>query len=137
MRYIITSTKFTGELEVRFNTEGILNGFDVRALLEPGMLKYFIKNLPFEEVNIEVYKSPTVTIKPIPDDLSFEAFWKRYNYKVGHKKKAEQMWNRMTDAERMKALAWIHTYEQQLAFTKVAKMFPETYLFQKRYLQAA
>lgn len=134
MRYIITSQKFSGEIEIRFNTEGVLNGFDVRAILPPSMLTFFVKNLPYTEDNISIYKSETATIKMIPDDLTFENFWKRYNYKVGHKKKAEAIWNKMSDAEKMKSLSWIPAYDQQVAFLRVAKLYPETYLSQKRYL---
>ena len=136
MRYIITSSKFTGELEIRFNAEGVLCGFDNRALLTSGQLGYFITTMrqTLHEKDIQVFKSDSTTIKMIPDDLTFEHFWKRYNHKVGHKKKAETMWSRMTDAEKMKAIAWIGVYDNQRTFLGVAKLYPESYLQQKRYL---
>lgn len=134
MRYIITSRKFVGEIEVKFNSQSYICAFDIRAQLTGEQINYFLNNLPIREEGIDVFKSDTVTIKMLPDDLTFESFWKRYDYKVGHKKKAEKMWERMSDAERMKAIEWLKNYDTQLKFTGVAKMYPETYLLQKRYL---
>lgn len=73
-------------------------------------------------------------IEQVPTDLSFNAFWEEYDYKVGNRGRAMKLWTVLNDAERMKALSGISKYKQWLAQRpQTERLYPETYLSQKRY----
>ena len=69
----------------------------------------------------------------VPDDLSFEAFWTRYGYKVGDKKKATKLWNEMKPESRALALSKIERYKKFAENANIALVYPERYLSQRRF----
>jgi len=67
-------------------------------------------------------------------DLSFENFWNTYAHKVGKKKMAENAWQKMSKANKIKALIGIKKYENNLRlYPGQAKAHPSTYLNQEYY----
>jgi len=66
-------------------------------------------------------------------DLSFENFWKTYNYKLGHKKKAAKTWDRMDEEDKILAMSHIRKYDHFIQANKIKKLYPETYLNQRRW----
>ncbi|MEO1517676.1 MAG: hypothetical protein AAFV95_21810 [Bacteroidota bacterium] len=77
--------------------------------------------------------SQKVTFKQIPPDLSFERFWDAYGYKVGKKSKAAQLWNAMSEVERILCLGIIARYDFWLAAKGIEKAYPTTFLGQRRW----
>jgi hypothetical protein len=69
-----------------------------------------------------------VEILQLKEDLSFEAFYNKYNHKVSKKSRAEKIWETMNETERAKAIAYIAKYERYLLDSGVNKKYPETYL---------
>ena len=75
-----------------------------------------------------------VKVSKVEEDLSFDNFWKVYNYKVGNKKRAERLWQRLTDDQKAKAITHLKSYESFLIMNPgLAKLYPETYLNQERW----
>jgi hypothetical protein len=65
-------------------------------------------------------------------DTSFEAFWERYNFKVGTKTRAEKHWASLSKTDRIAAIEWIAVYDAERP-TYQAKLHPESYIISKRY----
>jgi len=66
-------------------------------------------------------------------DLSFEAFWNTYGKKHGKRKMAENSWNKMSKAKRIKAMLGIKRYVNHLRLEGTAQAHASTYLNQEYY----
>jgi hypothetical protein len=65
-------------------------------------------------------------------DLSFEAFWKKYNLKV-KKEAAQKAYAKLNDTEILLCFQNLKNYEDHLVKTGQAKAHLVTWLNQKRY----
>ncbi len=66
-------------------------------------------------------------------DLSFDAFWNAYTYKVGAKAVAEKLWTKLSDEDKTAAIIAIKPYDRYIARTGVAKIYPERYIKYRRW----
>lgn len=67
-------------------------------------------------------------------DLSFDAFWNAYAHKIGKKKMAENSWNKLSKADKIKALMAIKDYNRYLSRKPgIEKAHATTYLNQEYY----
>lgn len=132
-KYIIEfrSTKATAVLD--YNDEGWL----VKYELDPGAFgeiqhSSFAGKFPSSLFLLEKWKEiKTVNVKEVPPDLSFPAFWKAYDMKVGNKPRCERLWQALKEPERVKAIKYIEQYNSWLIQSNINKKMPETYLNQK------
>lgn len=76
---------------------------------------------------------PRVTIVEVDTDLSFEAFWEAFDYKVGTKSRAEKHWNNLDQATRALAMQKVKEYKFFIAHQNTNRIYPERWLSQKRY----
>ncbi|MCO5253609.1 MAG: hypothetical protein M9892_04490 [Bacteroidetes bacterium] len=66
-------------------------------------------------------------------DLSFDNFWQLYAYKVGAKKKSEELWKKLSEDDRADAIKGIRKYDNYLRRTGIAKVYPERYIKYRRW----
>lgn len=66
-------------------------------------------------------------------NLSFEAFWKSYGYKVGNKTRVKKKWDQLPPEDQALALGFIRKYKEWAAKKKIDQCYPETYLNQRRW----
>lgn len=135
-KYLLTSTKFTGELEFRFDTARALSFFENRAQMEVDQLNYLFGKFPFteEELIRLTQGSATLTLAKLDHDITFDEFWKAYNYKVGNKARAMKLWNALTATDRALIMEYLPRYEAYLAARpRMEKLYPETFLNQRRW----
>lgn len=135
-QFVVTSTHFQGELLFKFDLNGRLIGFEVQAMLSEEQYGWFFANLPKSQAVLLgdwKRKSKTIKVAEVPLDLSFEAFYKKYAYKVGDKKKAQTLWAKLSDAEKALAITKIDSYNRYTERTQIAKVYPERYLSQRRF----
>lgn len=92
-----------------------------------------LSKIPLSDEHLPALKAKGIRIDVVPPNLSFDHFWNSYGYKYGDKKRAEKLWSALTDADRIKALASIKAYNLWLSKTTIAKLYPETYLSQRRW----
>lgn len=86
------------------------------------------------ELNDRKTKSKLLcTITPVETDLSFEAFWDLYDYKVGNKDRARKHWNALDDATKALAMKKVKEYKFYMAHQTHGIIFAERWLSQKRY----
>lgn len=65
-------------------------------------------------------------------EVTFDMLWNGYDLKV-HKKRAEDTWQRMSKADRVKAVMGVRLYNRYLQRTGVSKAHPDTYLRERYY----
>jgi len=130
-RYSLTSSGFEGEVIFEFDDNQLLLRFDATAAqLSDGQHIFLLKNLPVELFAIKAFveKSPTARLEEIVVTVNFNMFWIKYNEKIrSSKKKAERIWNRLSEIDREKAYKYIQKYEMSL-LPGTAKKYAETYL---------
>lgn len=85
--------------------------------------------------NKEIYKENNKENKRLSNDNpkvefseEFEHFWKLYDYKKG-KQKAYAKWNKLSDADKQKAVDAIPAYKEDCARCKRDMQHPATYLY--------
>lgn len=70
----------------------------------------------------------------VPISTEFKIFWDVYSYKVGNKKRAEAIWKKMNEADRVKALLAVPRYLAYLARRpQMDQAYAETWLAQERW----
>jgi hypothetical protein len=134
-KYLMEFAKQDASAIFEYDASGILVYYE----LKPGNFvhehySYFFSKFPIQEIHIKNWlavKAQNVTIKLIPEDLSFENFYELYNHKYGKKVKSKSIWEALPTTEKAKALAYIQRYNQFLSGTGTAKKYPETYLNQQ------
>ena len=92
---------------------------------------YLFENIPISEPNLKAMcenSGGKLKYEVLPTDLSFDAFWSAYAYKVGEKPKCVARWNKMSDADRLDCLNSIKQYDKFLQRKGTAKKYPESYL---------
>ncbi|WP_295674622.1 hypothetical protein [uncultured Mucilaginibacter sp.] len=136
VKLLISSTAFTGEIEMRYNTLGALVFYDNRAQMEIDQYNFLFGRFPFtkEELLKLVQGSKTLTCVKIAVQVAFKDFWEAYNYKVGNKARAEKLWNALTETEHHLIMEHIKAYDAYLATRpRMEKLYAETYLNQRRW----
>ncbi len=129
--FILTSSQFEGHLRFGY-TDDILEMFENNARLNDQQVVYLSEHFPMHKDNLEILRGKTGAIKEITD-ISFEAFWKKYDYKVD-RQQAETFWNKMSKPEKLSALAGINKYKYQCKLKNTAMIYPVRYLRNRRWL---
>ena len=128
--YILTSEKFTGEIELRYNGMERLISYDNRAKLTVEQYDYIVKHLPNVPGMLPMFAANIKSkATKIDIELTFEMFWKQYFFgrdkDNSSKKRAETKWNRMSKSEQAKAYSYINVYMSRITYVP---KHAETYL---------
>ncbi len=128
--YQLTSTAFEGFVDIYFNELGLLTEFSTKeAQLSEMQQIWLLKQMPREQSELEnvIKGSGTAVLTEIKQEISFDAFWNKYDDKqMSSRKKTLLKWNKMSDADRLKAYNFISMYFTGLGNTR--KKYAETYL---------
>ncbi|WP_185864815.1 hypothetical protein [Blattabacterium cuenoti] len=134
-QYIFRSNIISGHIIFKYD----LNGFLRKVIFPKGLsLSNYIwigRYIPYNEDVVYKMKNSKYffSIEEIPVDLSFDRFWTDYKYKVGKKKMAENIWNRMALSDKVKALSYIPKYLDHIKRTGHDQAYPTTYLNQRYF----
>jgi len=134
--YKVKGKKSDAEFLFKYDLNGNLMLFEiVGAPLTDKQILWFFKenNIPSREQFMVDYwlKLPefknNFEITKVPADVSFDALWLLYDYKVS-KADAIKSYNKLTEAERIKCFIGIKPYEEHLIKTKTAKAHLSRYI---------
>lgn len=132
--YTITGTSFTGAMVFKYDLKGVLIHFDLDGELNDVQKAWLFKGrFPLTEEGIKMFAAITnFTVIGGELDLSFENFWNAYTYKVGKKIMAENIWKRLSKADKIAALSGIKPYDTHLRrHIQKEKAHATTYLNQR------
>lgn len=134
-KYIVTSTKTLGEITFTFDANGELMGCEVSATMPVDDRRKVFSHLPGNEATLLRWpkQSEFIHVQLVPTDLSFDAFWNGYGYKVGDKKRCMKLWYALPDERKVEALSKIQRYKQWAAAKGLDLVYPTTYLAQERF----
>lgn len=132
--YILTSKMFTGSVLFSYSQNRLM-AFKIEADLNQAQYQWLTTHLPLEEEQLQVMvkQMRKGKIELAEPDLSFDNFWQLYKYKHGNKQRAKKLWEALSKANKIRAINWLPTYANELKGTGAARMYPETYLNQKRW----
>lgn len=135
-KYQFHSAKLGGNIKIGFNGAGVISYFELDELeLTKEMVQVVLSNLHKLPTQAEFLSHCTknkIQVFEIKPDLSFEAFWNAYGYKVGSKVDAMKLWDKLSDADKTLAMKNIVPYKNFSDRKNTAYAYPERYL-RKRY----
>lgn len=132
MKYLIEFTNHQASILIELNDEGLAKEVSINhGTMPKNVILYLWERFPLSIKRIEWYKTvENVKVSEVLPDLSFDFFWKTYNYKVGKKMRAERLWNALDELNKASALKHIYKYEKWLLdHPKIDKQYPETFLY--------
>lgn len=126
-----------GVWQFKYNLNGVLIYFNVMEgdlTDKQEKFLYLDGKFPWKEAQIKDWSKlyPHTRVEVGEADLSFDNFWKRYDYKV-KKELSEKAWNKLNDADKIKCFLRLKKYNQNLAQTGQAKAHLVTWINQKRF----
>ena len=132
MIYILTGKKSGVKIVFKYDLKGLLKTFEVDGEITEDQLHYLFWNekfpFPYKESFIaDINKMAAFDIKKVEEDLSFERFWKQYDYKIS-KKKTEKLWEKLSKAKRIKVFEHLPRYRAFVARKGIEMKYPDTYL---------
>ena len=133
--YLLQSKKSEAQITISYNTSNHFQSVKMEHC-EQIQSSWMLKNMPLSLDAFADFKKSNIkrfTFIEMEQDLSFGAFWEAYNYKVGKKKQAENIWKNMSKENRALAISYIKTYNSRLIESNVNKAYPTTYLNQRYY----
>lgn len=127
-RFLLTSTKFTGQIELLYDEAGKIARIDMlQAELSYEQVAHFMRNLlPYNPQDFGLLPK-TVTVIESAVDISFDDWWKHYRKKV-NRKRCEVIWPKLTKSDQLKALMTLREYYKCLDRTGRKEVDPENYL---------
>ena len=139
--YTVKSKNTKNVWEFKYDLKGNLKAFNILdgALSETQIVWLFVRGkFPVKETDIKenwipnLKKNFEITIGEM--DLSFDAFWNEYDNKVGKRKMAENIWNRLSKAEKILVMLSIPRFKNYLKYYPAQQMmYATTYLNQEAY----
>ncbi len=123
---------FKGHVKVVYSDAGCLAGCDFAdAILGENQQVWLLRNLPVQADWLPAFlkAAPSLRMQEVPEVVpTFEMFWDKYNDKIASsKKKSLARWNKMSDADKIKAYRFIDTYFRNIP-NNCRKKIVETYL---------
>jgi len=134
-RYIVTSSKFTGEIQLLYGPDSRLLYIDfLHCDLTDIQIEYFKKNVP-TYYSDETFKSnfgkSELTVIREGFRVEFEQFWDEYNQKH-NRERCLKLWSKLSEGEKVKAYYGLVAYGRHLRLnTWKSKADPDTYLRNK------
>lgn len=133
-KFIYTSHHLEGEVVFGFDIETLLLVyFDIRGLVMSEEQRLaFLDKFPrsLEQLLWVVNQKPKERfIKEVKEVPTFLQMWERYNHKrLSSKKRSEIIWNKMSEASRIKAYEFVPQYEKEIGKQGISKKHLETFL---------
>ncbi|MDP1812360.1 MAG: hypothetical protein Q8K66_13240 [Sediminibacterium sp.] len=135
-RFVITSSKFKGQVEALYNLKQLLFRVDFNAaeLTKEG-IAYIKHRIPVHEENIyDAFKETGITAIEADFEVSFDDFKREYPYKR-NTHLAEAYWPRLTSSQQYQAFIAAIDYRAHCAKNKswYKPMIAETWLKKEEY----
>lgn len=129
--YIFTSSLFTGFMRFSYDADGILIRFENSAIVNDKQMVYLKEHFPFVIDELEKIVGKSGKIIEV-SDISFDAFWKEYDYKKG-RANAEKEWKKLSEGDRIRAISRIRAYRYDCKLHNRDMVYAERYLKHRRF----
>ncbi|MEA2041157.1 MAG: hypothetical protein U9N85_01205 [Bacteroidota bacterium] len=149
IKYTVTAPQLDGELIYGYDVDEILREFENKAVMTPEILQFFGTKLPLREAwlvpMLRQFKQNfgiKLEVQRMDIDLSFPTFWDYYNYKVGNKQRAKDLWigkkptntrQYITEADKLKSFRLVPKLRYNYKLKNKDLPYLETFLYQRRF----
>jgi len=132
-KFAYSSTHLIGEVLLGYSENDLLVFFDLsQAQLTEAQHETLIRNFPLSLSalrNLVAADKENRRLVEVIQKVSFEEFWEAYDHKaLSHKKKSVVLWNKLSEAEQIKAFTHLTKYFYQIKINNTPKMYANTYL---------
>ena len=132
MRYLITGTKSQARVILGYDGNGLLCEVQVEDMPNETAQEWPFRHAPIREQEVKsVFKQADLKFQVL--NATFDEFWKKYGVKEG-KKETMGVWDRMPEAKRQLAFAFIDTYRAKCNREGIRMQYPATYLRAERWI---
>lgn len=134
-KFHVTHPNSAGSLAIiSFNVENKLHSIEFTPDAAHQFIRRLLEELPTMIDDLKRLKGLGCKLQHIKEiDLSFEAFWSYYSYKVGNKKRTEKLWKELTVQDQHAVLGSVRKYKIFIRSKGQEQCYPETYLNQRRW----
>lgn len=136
-RYTVTIKKNTTATALIGYEDGVCVLVQITTQgLKPEQAGWILKTIPPFEGDLPTLELalPFIRVEAVPADLTFNAFWEAYGYKVGKRERAIKIWATLNDIDKARCIRSIPKYNQWLSNKfNMERLYPETYLSQRRW----
>ncbi len=140
-KFSITSPSFSGEIFIEYNKFGVLHLIDAsQTKFNEHWIQGFVVKVPktidAKATTLATFISTSrQTLIIVECYATFEAFWDKYDKKI-NKKRVEKLWNKLSEANKLRALNSIVQYDKHLKYIETGrgKADPENYIRKEMYL---
>lgn len=133
--FILTSSKFSGQVSYKYCDSGYLIEFRYEATMNDQQRNWLLSKMPLTIAGFEalIANSDTVKVEEVMLDLSFESFWKTYPHKR-NPQRCKPLWEKMSEKNKLQCLQSIEPYKRYVQRRGIAHKDPEGYLRGQEYL---
>lgn len=135
-RFLITSPKFSGTVELIYNQEELICCIDIRGASMPKQTLSHLKAaipVTLEQLITGQGFGPDTMIVEAGFELDFPKFWEEYPLHR-NRFKVEQVWNKMAKGDQVKAYFSLGAYKKYLQKNNwCSPMIADRYLRNKEY----
>lgn len=132
-KYLITSPLYTGVVTLRFDTDCVLYSVDFSADVTAPVRAFFLRNLHIDYAQLNQFigfynsKGKQLQLVEQTTEVSFDMMYNKYGLKKD-RKRAEAIWQRLNDGDRVKAFLHVEKYRRDLKSRGIAQMELKTFL---------
>lgn len=133
--YVLSSDQFVGEITLTYDKNQVLERLESTAQLSDHQRTMLSRVFPltYAQLTRLVGESGGLKAKLLPPDLSFEVFWKAYNYPT-KKARAQPLWEKLSNTDKVACLNSLTAYAYYLSVKNgIERQYPDTYLRQRRW----
>lgn len=127
----LQSSKLPEPVTFEYNSKGLLTAFKSTGLSED-QLKWVYKHFPINVESVAILKGKhKLNFVQVKVEITFEDFFRNYSALYGERrdrKKAEQIWNRLSKASQFAAFEYIPRYFKSLKRSNTSPKYAKTYL---------
>lgn len=133
-KYIVTTINYQGQITYGYDDNNQLVLVELDGIHEQQHRINILKNLPLtlDVLNKWTHNNKNITVTLLLEDITFDVFWANYNYKMG-KQEAERAWNKLSVADKTRAIKRIRAYDRYISDRGIAKAYAQKYLNQRRF----
>lgn len=135
-KFLVQGPKYSAI--IAYSDQGMLQNLDMSGVDRADAVAYFLAWVPKTIEFLEAYVNDTsrklMKVTEIAPDLSFQAFWDAFDYKMGNRSRVEAAWAKMSTEDKNACMLSLKRYKTWKKLNpNIAHMYGETYLNQRRW----
>lgn len=127
--FLVTTAAAPEGVQYTYTEDGLFVGVEIKqANMAAGTRQSIINKLQLSlNECLSYFKTRACTVVELQQEITFAMFWDKYSDKQrSSRKRTEKLWNKLSEADHVKAFYYIETYNRHRG--NAEKKYAETYL---------